>query len=288
MKPRCFRGIGNILSLSSVTACVHFHVYFSLISMLVSHGFIVAAPEHADGSAIVSQTVSREGIALLPHSHLTPAEAVSSDLDCLKRQQQLRRRVLECKRVLDNLLDANSTPGAHSVLGSFLQGSVDGDCIGVAGHSFGAATAVQLHHEDQRVKASVALDLWMHPFRNAPLPQPPGPVLVHVAQVWQEWLENFGPLKSFFGRLPATSRLIVLRNSGHLNYCDFALHASKVLRLIRHVGTIKPDLGLRLVTQHALHFLQANLAVPIEGVSSLSPAAFDKRHCYMETPQGPP
>jgi hypothetical protein len=69
-------------------------IYFCVISHLVSHGFIVIAPEHADGSASVSHTIMDGKQRLLEHSQLSIPESVSSDVEFIKRNKQLHRRIL--------------------------------------------------------------------------------------------------------------------------------------------------------------------------------------------------
>jgi hypothetical protein len=72
-------------------------VYLTHISYLVSHGFIVVAPEHTDGSAMLAQRWMRNDqdevrISWLKHSYLAPAEKMDTTLEHSKRKLQVKQR----------------------------------------------------------------------------------------------------------------------------------------------------------------------------------------------------
>lgn len=119
--------------------CVRFSS-FTIAEHLASHGFVVAAPDHADNTLF--DGLDGDGVAL--------------------SEEFLRVRAGDMSFVLDLLLD-----GAAQVVPTALRGRIDGDQIGVLGHSFGAVTAGLVVQDDARVRAALAI---ASPMENAFLP----------------------------------------------------------------------------------------------------------------------
>ena len=132
------------------------------------------------------------------------------------------------------------------------------DRIATCGHSFGAATAVSTATADLRVKAAVALDMWIIPF-DQPLRAPTQPVLEHQSAAFMRTPEYAGPKAELFALTHKASRLLTLHESGHLNYCDFAWHSPIVTRLLKDTGAVDHNLALRVVSAHMLSFLDEHL-----------------------------
>src|SRR5690606_31082340 len=105
--------------------CARFSSY-SLAERLASHGFLVAAVDHA-GSTLFDQLLDE----------LPPLDASTLEL---RRDDVIR--------VIDELLD----PAAAS-LPSELVGLADGERLGALGHSFGAVTTGLVLQDDPRPRA---------------------------------------------------------------------------------------------------------------------------------------
>src|SRR5690606_20600454 len=103
---------------------------FSLAEHLASHGFLVAAVDHA-GSTLFDEMA--DGLPPLDQATL-----------------ELRRD--DVIRVIDELLD----PAASSLASEFV-GLPDPDRLGVFGHSFGAITTGIVLQDDPRPRAGVAI-----------------------------------------------------------------------------------------------------------------------------------
>jgi dienelactone hydrolase len=104
------------------------------LAHLATHGFVVAAPYHRDCGPC------------------TPAEA----------RQQAEDRLTDVSAALDDLLDPEPDD-------PILERLVDGERVGVAGHSFGGWTALTVLERDPRVRAGLALAPGT---RNEPVPDP--------------------------------------------------------------------------------------------------------------------
>lgn len=126
--------------------CGHRSMYSSLCTELASHGYIVIAPEHTDGSACLArrgnefvQYVSRQGA------------------DLSGRLQERVKELLACWNCLA------SVDG-----GRFADSISCSSCI-LLGHSFGARTILGAAAEEefQNRTRLVILDPWMSPFLDA-------------------------------------------------------------------------------------------------------------------------
>jgi platelet-activating factor acetylhydrolase len=107
-------------------------IYSSICSDLASHGFIVAAIEHRDGSASLAKGVEDEWIKY----DNVPPEVWGF------RHHQLRHRVSEvelCLAGLDELANIDSDNA-----GPNFKGKLNMKSVVMAGHSFGGATTVSL------------------------------------------------------------------------------------------------------------------------------------------------
>jgi dienelactone hydrolase len=171
---------------------------FGLAERLASHGFLVAAVDHAG-----STMFDRLGEGLPPLDTAT-----------------LMQRRDDLIRVIDELLD----PAAGSLPSGFI-GLADGDRLGVFGHSFGAVTTGIVLQDDPRVKAGVAI--------AAPLENPvlPGvsmaaitePLMLVVA-VEDNSITEFGnnAIRTNFGMANPPVWKLEFADTGHFGYSDLA------------------------------------------------------------------
>ncbi|RLN63534.1 hypothetical protein BBP00_00004075 [Phytophthora kernoviae] len=120
---------------------------------LASHGNVVVVPNHCDGSACVC---SPEPGRIEYYQQITPE--VRDDVDGAGfrfRNGQLQQRVSEVRTVLDAIEQDAAVDSVFKLC--------DLTNVSVAGHSFGAATALSAAHQDKRFKMMVLLDAWMEP-----------------------------------------------------------------------------------------------------------------------------
>ena len=122
--------------------------YSGLCGELASHGAVVVAMEHKDGSAVYSETDDGEALPFTP-----PAKDASGD-DSAGRERQQRQRVAEVRALLDGMDEVAARALRHA--------KVDRRRVALVGHSFGASTALRVATElGACVKAVVASDPWI-------------------------------------------------------------------------------------------------------------------------------
>lgn len=177
--------------------CSRFSSY-SIAEHLASHGFLVAAVDHA------GSTLFDEMAGMLP-----PLDGATLDL-----------RAEDVGRVIDELLD----PGASSMPGEFV-GLADPDRLGMMGHSFGSVTTGKLLQDDPRVKAGVGMAA---PWENPLLPgvtmaEIDDPALLFVA-VEDNSITEFGNNAIRMNFMDANPPIWKLEfaDTGHFAYSDLA------------------------------------------------------------------
>jgi platelet-activating factor acetylhydrolase len=107
-------------------------IYSCICSDLASHGFVVAAIEHRDGSASLAKGIDDEWIQY----DNVPPEVWGF------RHHQLRHRVSEVELCLASL-DEIARNG-HTTKGPQFKGRLNMNSLVMAGHSFGGATTVKI------------------------------------------------------------------------------------------------------------------------------------------------
>ncbi len=193
--PLAAGGPWPLLVFSHCHSCTRFSA-FSVAEHLASHGFIVAAPDHA-GNTLFDELAGNSAV-------------IGEDF--------LKIRRADLGIVLDAMLD----PQGAAVPAS-LRGQSDPARVGALGHSFGAATVGRLAQEDPRVRAAMPI--------AAPIENPffPGNKIadIHVPllSILAEEDNSIGALGN---NLIATNfksanppiRLVRVRDAGHWNFSD--------------------------------------------------------------------
>jgi dienelactone hydrolase len=174
--------------------CARFST-FSVAERLASHGFLVAAVDHA------GSTLFDEPLAALDQATL-----------------ELRRD--DVVRVIDELLD----PSATSLPSEFV-GLADAERVGVFGHSFGSITTGLVLQDDPRPRAGVAI--------AAPIENPllPGVTMAAIAEplllvvaVEDNSITEFGnmAIRTNFGMANTPVWKIEFADTGHFGFSDLA------------------------------------------------------------------
>ncbi|KAG2764870.1 hypothetical protein PC129_g22392 [Phytophthora cactorum] len=223
-------------------------LYSYVNQQLASHGYVVVVPNHCDGSACVC---SPEPGRIEYYQQIT-AE-VRDDIDGAGfrfRNGQLQQRVSEVRAVLD-AIKQNAT--ADSVFRR-----CDLTNVSVAGHSFGAATALTAAHQDARFKKMVLLDAWMEPLDHDVRDGlgPRVPALHLMSEHFLHWRPNAESTERHArGCTHARSRLTWLRGTRHNNFSDIPVFSPTVNRLLKSAGNIDHFYALQAIGQLSAAFL---------------------------------
>jgi len=180
--------------------------YGGLISELVSHGYVVAAVDHTDGSAGFSRLHDGTGVG---YAHLTADEKRNPRKEFTMRRRQLGQRVRELRSAADMLQEIATRPydaasaGAAGEEGDeddmllarvLLSGKFAPVQLGApktlltcVGHSFGGAACVTALEQDRRFGAAVLFDPWLWPLSPVTLSRgvAHAPVLTLIGETWR-------------------------------------------------------------------------------------------------------
>ncbi|RQM13591.1 hypothetical protein DD237_005963 [Peronospora effusa] len=167
------------------------------------------------------------------------------------RNRQLQQRVREVRSVLDAIIKQETT--AKSV---FKQCNLDN--VSVAGHSFGAATALTVAHQDVRFKKMVLLDAWMEPLDDDVRDGLGSrvPALHMLSEHFLHWRPNTESIdRHGRGCTHTQSRLTWLRGTRHNNFSDIPVFSPIINRLMKSAGKIDHFRALQAIGQLSAAFL---------------------------------
>lgn len=240
--------------------------YSTLAEDLASHGYVVVGFD----------APYRTGIVVFPDGRVMTRTPENNPELCLARVGQER------DRCVNRVLSAWTSDIGFVLdrLGRWNSGRLDMTRVGVLGHSFGGATALQFCHDDARCKAGIDLD-------GAPqgsviqsgLRQPFMFLLSdHRGEDDPESRRIKADIRSIYDRLPADGRVCIsIRGANHFLFNDdLALFKSHiVMRALRLFGILHIDGRRQLaVTADCIHrFFDAYLegatrfATPSDAIS---------------------
>jgi len=223
--------------------------YTTLAEDLASHGYVVVgfdAPYRTD-------------VVVFPDGRVVRRTPENNPERCLGREASCADRLIaawnaDISFVLDQLTRLN----ARDETGKFT-GRLDLTRIGLLGHSFGGATALQFCHDDSRCKAGIDLD--GAPLGNVVTEGIHQPFMFllsdHSRESDPESQKIRANIQSIYDRLPTDGRQrLAIRGAHHFTFSDDgALLKSHLLRgVLRMFGKLHIDGPRQLaVTTYCVH-----------------------------------
>ena len=216
---------------------------YSRICMdIASHGFIVAAVEHRDGSAALSYSMERGEKLWIQHRRVEQEER-----EYQIRNTQLKMRIEEVIRTLNLMEELNKGSNVTNVLEdasefdlSMFKSRMNTEKPILSGHSYGGATTVMTLARDKRFKQGVVLDGWLFPMKDETV-KPEQPILFINTESFMS-RHNIERMKQFL--TDSSRKMIFIKGSVHQNHIDAPL--------IFKDGIIKKILGMRSDTDPIL------------------------------------
>ncbi|KAM4834725.1 platelet-activating factor acetylhydrolase isoform 1-T3 [Thomomys bottae] len=240
-------------------------IYAAIGIDLASHGFIVAAVEHRDGSASATYYYEDKTAADLSNKTWLYFKTLTWEEGKTERKKQVQQRAKECSRALSLILDIDQGKLVKNELDldfnvGQLKNSIDRNKIAVIGHSFGGATAIQALSEDHRFRCGIALDPWMFPVSDDLYSKVPQPLFFINSEKFQS-KNDTQKIKTFF--LPGKERkMISIRGSVHQNFADFTFATGRILgKKLTLKGNLDSNVVMSLNNKASLAFLQKYLGL---------------------------
>ncbi|OZJ03595.1 hypothetical protein BZG36_03031 [Bifiguratus adelaidae] len=234
-------------------------IYTAFCTEMASHGFIVCAIEHRDGSASCAKAVGCENLVM----YVPPPTTKWGDPSTTAfRIQQLRYRLSEvdqCIQFLRYLNTSNNT--IQDSLVEHWVGKLDLENIVVSGHSFGGATALEtLRIPDAPISCGVLLDTWCGALIY---PEEPNPILHPFIAInseqFTDWSSNFNDLQKLLDVPSVRDRSILMHIEGsrHQSQADILVLFWGFVKYVKSVGgTIDPVLALDLNNRAIIEFIR--------------------------------
>ena len=250
--------------------------FTTLAEDLASHGYVVVGFDAPYRSFVV----------VLPDGRVVE-RAPDNNLETLSDADQVRlvNKLLpmwssDTQFVVDQLERLNTS----DPLGRFT-GRLDMQHLGIFGHSFGGATALQFCHDDLRCKAGIDID--GNPFGRVVQEGATQPFFFLLSDHGDfsapEEREVFGKIQTIYERLPNGRLLLVLRGANHFSFSDqILLKSHYLIGLLQHLqGGIDPRRGLAITATYVHVFFDVYLKN--EHVSELD--ALRKTYPEAQPPQ---
>jgi Platelet-activating factor acetylhydrolase, isoform II len=230
--------------------------YSTLAEDLASHGYIVVGTDAPWSTSVV---VMPDGRVVESTTEGNPGDAPMAETE--------RSRLLESLLgvwtadtgfVLDGLARLNESDPSGLFTGRMALGSV-----GVAGHSFGGATAAQFCHDDERCRAGMDLDGAL--FGSVVREGVEKPFLFLLSEHGDEWAsESCGICRDIRSAAAASNApVFTLIGAHHFSFSDVVLTRSRlimsVIAAIGPAGGLAPRTGLALTTRYVREFFDAHL-----------------------------
>jgi len=212
-------------------------IHTALIEELASHGYIVVAPDHTYDC----------NLTVFPDGHTADYRSdITGYPDSVRiRRQQLNTRVADVRYILDQML---SSDDFHNV--------INVEKVGVLGHSYGGATAIQTAYEDSRFKAVLTLDSWMNPIPELIIDSGISQPFLYLGRPhWNDSDYPSSPTKlvRFLKNVKKDKIHYTLQGARHLDFSDVPLY-STISDYLLETGSVAPIKTVSIVNKVVVSF----------------------------------
>ena len=218
-----------------------------LMEELASTGYAVAAMDHPyDANMTIFPPNSEASAERIADYRSAIPEGTADSIWLKIRNRQLDTRIADVLFILQQL-ETVDTP---------LLSRINFQQIGIAGHSFGGATAVLSTMQDHRFKAAVALDGWFVPFAIPDAEAKMDVPFLYLGQMsWKSWNEQRHRhyLDLIMSQSGENAYHLSIEKSKHYDYADMPLF-SPIMRLLGLVGFPDGREMVEIVNRNTLQF----------------------------------
>jgi dienelactone hydrolase len=233
--------------------------YTAIVEDLASHGYIVVS---ADAPYSTWSVVMPDGRVIHKTDQGNPGDAAITETERSRLLEDLLEVWTADSRFL---LDQIQRLNAGDPLGRFT-GRIDLDAIGMAGHSFGGATAAQVCHVDTRCRAGIDLDGAL--YGTVARDGVGKPFLFLLSDrgdtLAPEDSTIAGVIRSVARRDPEDDLILTLIGADHFTFSNVPLVQSRILRSMLAAlggpgGRLDPRIGLATTVRYVLQFFDVHL-----------------------------
>ena len=218
-----------------------------LMEELASTGYAVAAMDHPyDANMTIFPPNSEASAERIADYRSAIPEGTADSIWLKIRNRQLDTRIADVLFILQQLETVDTA----------LLSRINFQQIGIAGHSFGGATAVLSAMQDHRFKAVVALDGWFVPFAIPDADAKMDVPFLYLGQMsWKSWNEKRHRhyLDLILSQSGENAYHLSIEGSKHYDYADMPLF-SPIMRLLGLVGFPDGREMVDIVNRNTLQF----------------------------------
>ena len=232
--------------------------YTTLVEDLASHGFVVVGADVPYSTCVVDMP---DGRVIHKTDEGNPGDAPITEAE----RDRLLLDLLEVWTADTRfMLDQVGRINAQDPAGRFT-GRLDLNAVGVAGHSFGGAAAVQFCHDDSRCSAGIDLDGAPHgSVVNEGITQPFLFLLSDHGNASSPPDQRIGDnIRSVATMRPDHKLIVTMIGANHFSFSDDLLVQSRILRSILVAlggsGGLDARTGLALTTLYVREFFDVHL-----------------------------